>query len=66
MLTEKFLNGSHHIHCLATPADTNGQASTTKIIDTIEELQIPAIHRLIKPGVKSPPAMRVFGSQQHP
>jgi hypothetical protein len=38
MVTEQFLDGSNHIRCFATPADTNGQASTTEFIDNIEEL----------------------------
>jgi hypothetical protein len=66
MLPEKLLNGSHPIHCLAAPADTNGQASTTKFIDPIEEFQSAAIHRLVELQDDRPPVMRIFGSQELP
>jgi len=48
MLTEQSLNGNKHIHCLATPTDTNGQTSTSEIIDNIVEFQSAFIHRLVK------------------
>ena len=66
MLTEQLLNGCNHIHCLAAPADTNGQASTTEFIDNIEEFQSAAIHRLFELEVDRPHVMRIFGSQQLP
>jgi len=66
MLTEQLLNGSNHFHCLAAPADTNGQASTTEFIDNVEEFQTAAIHRLVELEVGCPHVMWVFGSQQFP
>jgi len=66
MLTEQLLNGSHHIHCFATPADTNDQTRTIKFTDNIQEFQSAAIHRLVELEVDRPPVMRIFGSQQFP
>jgi len=66
MLTEQLLNGCNHIHCLAAPADTNGQASTTESIDNIEDFQSAAIHRLFELEVDRPHVMRIFGSKQLP
>jgi len=66
MLTEQMLNGCNHIHCFATPADTNGQASTIKFIDKIEKYQSAAIHLLIELEVGRPHVMRIYGSQQFP
>ena len=63
---EQLLNGSNPIHCFATPADTNGLASTTTFIDIIEEFQPAAIHRLVDLEVDRPYVMRIFGSQQVP
>jgi hypothetical protein len=47
VLMEQLINGGNPIHYLAAPADTNGQASTTKFVDNIEEFQSAAIHRLV-------------------
>ncbi len=66
MLTEQLLNGGNHILCLAAPADTNGQASTTEFIDNIEEFQSASIHRLVELEVDRPHVMRIFGSKQLP
>ena len=66
MLIEQLLNGSNHIHCSAPPADTNGQTSTTKFLDNIEEFQSAAIHYLVELEVDRPHVMRAFGSQQLP
>jgi hypothetical protein len=64
ILPEEFLNGSDHIHSLAPPADTNGQADAGVFIDNIQEFQSAAIHYLIELKINRPYMVRVLGSQQ--
>jgi len=64
ILPEEFLNGSNHIHRLAPPADTNGQADAALFIKNIQEFQSAAIHGLIELKVNRPHVMRVLGSEQ--
>jgi len=48
ILPEEFFNGSDHIHRLAPPVDTNGQAQAAILIDYVHEFQSAAIHCLIE------------------
>jgi hypothetical protein len=64
ILPEEFLNGSNHIHRLAPPADTNGQADAAVFIDDIQKFQSAAIHSLIELKINRPYMVRVLGSQQ--
>jgi hypothetical protein len=64
ILSEEFLNRSDHIHRIAPPADTNGQAGAAVFIENIQELQPAAIHCLVELKVNRPHMVRVFSSQQ--
>jgi hypothetical protein len=60
---EEFLDGSDHIHRLAPPADTTGQADAAVFIDNIQEFQSAAILCLIELKVDCPHVVRVLGSE---
>jgi hypothetical protein len=64
ILPEEFLNGSNHIHRLAPPADTNGQADAAVFVKNIQKFQSAAIHSLIKLKINRPYMVRVLGPQQ--
>jgi hypothetical protein len=64
ILPEEFLDGSDHIHRLAPPADTNGQADAAVFIDNIHEFQSAAILCLIELKINRPYMVRVLSSQQ--
>jgi hypothetical protein len=54
ILSKQFLNGSDYIHCLAAPADTDGQADAAVFIDAIQKSQPAAIYGLVKLKVNRP------------
>jgi hypothetical protein len=54
----------NHIHRLAPPADTNGQANAAVFIKNIQEFQSAAIHCLIELKFNRPYMVLVLSSQQ--
>jgi len=64
ILSVELLNGSNHIHRLASSADTNRQADAAVFIENIQEFQPAAIHSLIKLKINRPYMVRVLGPQQ--
>lgn len=64
ILPEEFLNRSDHIHCLGSPADTNGQIDAAVFIKNIQKLQSANIHRLVELKINHSHMLLVFSSQQ--
>ena len=63
---EQLLDRVDHLNGPTAPADTNGQREPAVLIDHVEELEGPPIHRLVELEVDGPDVVGIFGPQQFP
>ena len=63
---EQLLDRVDHLRSLTAPADPNGQAEPAVLIDHVEELEGPPIHRLVELEIDSPDMVGILSPQKLP
>jgi len=63
---DQILNRVDHLSGSAAPADPNRQAEPAVLVDHVQELEGPPIHRLVELEIDGPDMVGILGPQQLP